>query len=194
MTDRLKYYWNTLTDKYVIQVNYVEIPEGETIPVLVEKKYIVSDDKKNATDYTDDIDKASIFGIVLGGIVIKKLRAECKDLPNLQFDLVSLGNAHFIDTITKGTIAPFNNFVKGPIDFASDDLHKKYLEIPSVLGTGVAAKMDTDKKTMQEWLEVHVKNEETKKLIEKEFEGGQYKGFPIKVRVIVPMVPQKKAA
>jgi hypothetical protein len=96
MLDTLKQYYKTATDKYFIAMNYVENKE------LIERQLIIYKEGEEGVDYTQDPAKATIFGFVLGSLVVSELRSKCKDLPNLQFDLVSVGDAMFIHDVTGG--------------------------------------------------------------------------------------------
>jgi hypothetical protein len=94
--DTLKKYYDALTDKYLISMSYVE---GKPVPEQIEKKYIIYNDKDGSMDYTQDPAAATIFGFILGTLIVATLKKECKDLPNLQFDLQALANAEFIKDV-----------------------------------------------------------------------------------------------
>lgn len=99
--DKIKQYLNTVTDKYLISMSYVE---GKPIPTTLEKKYIIYNDQDGSMDYTKDPAAATCFGYILGNLVVISLRKECKDLPNLQFDLITVKDAGFINDVTKEPI------------------------------------------------------------------------------------------
>lgn len=96
MLDTLKQYYKIATDKYFVAVNYVENK------VLIERQLLIYKEGEEGVDYTKDPAQATVFGFVLGSLVVSELRSKCKDLPNLQFDLISVGDAMFIHDVTGG--------------------------------------------------------------------------------------------
>lgn len=181
MLNRLKYYWYLLKDCYYITVDYVEpskVPGG--IGTSIEKQYIIYN-KDESIDYTKDLQKATAFGLILGGIIIKKLRDECKDLPNLQFSLISVGSANFVDSVANGAAYAFkSDLKKEPIDLAAQELDQVLIKNPNVWGVVSAGRIDTEKKTHQKWIKIIVKSADQIPLFQKQF-GDKYKDFPLEI-------------
>ncbi len=187
MIEKLKYYYKTLVDHYLIEIDYVEAKTPGEIPVSIEKKYIVYG-KDESVDYTTSFKDATVFGIVLGGIIVNRLKNENKLFPNLQFALISLNDASFVDTIVSGSEVAFNNMAKTKIDFAADEILEKVLGIPGVWGGGAIRSINAQKGTDIQFIEIQVKDAATEKqvtdIIEKmagKTMPGYYKEFPYKI-------------
>lgn len=190
MLDKIKYYWHVATDKYLVEMAYVEKIEG--VNTIVEKKYIIYNDNDGSMDYTTDPKQATCFGFVLGTLVVKSLIKECKDLPNLQFWLVSVKDAMFIDTIQNGSAVSFKSDKKEAIDFAAEELVKKYVgKNPNVIGIGSGHKIDTEKKIHDKWIIIHVKDLSTVSELKKDFPEGKFKEFNVKIEVAPTPTEQK---
>lgn len=103
MLDKVKYYLKALRDSYLIQIDYVELGKNPgDVPVSKFKQYIILN-KDESIDYTTDIKSATLFSLALGSLIINKLKSNAKETPNLQFSLISIGDANFVDTITSGS-------------------------------------------------------------------------------------------
>lgn len=187
MLDKLKYYWHTATDHYFVQVDYVNTGKPGDIPVSIDKQYIILN-KDESIDYTNDAKQATPFKIILGGIIVKKLRAECKDMPNLQFSLVSVGDAKFIDTIFNGAEVSYAT-KKEPIDFAAQDLNNLLKGNKGVLSVHSLHTLDAVNKTHTSVIIIDVADTETYLAMGKMFPDGSFKTFPVKtLEQIKPLI------
>lgn len=180
--DKIKYYWHVSTDKYFIQVDYVERQPGK-VPVSLEKQYIIYNDKDGSMDYSNDPHKATCFGFVLGGLVVRELRKKCQDLPNLDFGLVSCTDAILVNTIQTGAKSNFEGPTKGPIDFAVEEIAPELMKVPGVNGVGTVTVLNTKKQEFSSFIGISVNDEATKAEIEKRYPNSMYKNFPVKIGI-----------
>lgn len=190
MFEKAKYYWHVATDKYFIEVAYIEpIPDNVKYvmpPAPLEKKFIIY--QNDEVDYTEDPTKATCFGFLLGMLITNRLRAECKDLPNLHFSMISVNDTMFIHTVQNGSAVAFQS-KKEAIDFAGEEVAQKYMGEPGVYGIGSITQINTEKKEKNQFIAIDVRDEETLNRMQAKFPGGTYKGFAVKIQVR----PQTKA-
>ena len=98
---KIKETFHAVKDKYYVEVSYVEIA-GKAIPELLDKDYIIYDAATLATDFTKDPEKATCFDYTMGALIVSRLKAEFLWDPNIQANMVSVADAHFINDITGG--------------------------------------------------------------------------------------------
>lgn len=99
----LNRFWNTLNNKYLIEICYLEKQSPDDIPVGKDHQYLIVNDASTVTDFTTNPHLATVFGFVLGVIITKGLNKSIKtDCPNLMASMVSVSDVNFINEVTQG--------------------------------------------------------------------------------------------
>jgi hypothetical protein len=105
--DDIKQTFSALQQKYFLEISYVE-NSNQSIPVLLEKNYVVYDFNTLENDFTADIKKATCFDFTLGTLILSQLKKMVLGDPNIQVSLVSIDDAIFIDKISGHIDTAFN--------------------------------------------------------------------------------------
>lgn len=93
----------TLSQKYFLQITYVTIPQKDDLaPVQIKSFYLNYDQTTGKSKVVEDIKDATCIDFTLGALIIKKLREQVQD-KQLQYDLISCGDAALMDQIQNKT-------------------------------------------------------------------------------------------
>lgn len=192
MLSKIKYYYNIVSDKYFVEILYLQKKPGETIPWVASKEYLIYNDKDSSIDYTKDVNRATCFGFIMGSLIVKKLNKENANYPDLKASMVSAADAMFIETVTGGAAVGYQKTEKTAVDFAAESLVKELKGFPGLYAICTDTEMNTVKKTILSVIELYVKDEQTKKKLEEKYSDHLYKKFPIKIIVGNVPTPNKK--
>jgi hypothetical protein len=100
MFNKLKYLLNALCSKYLIEVAFVKIDPPNSVPELIESKYVQYNEATGVIDFVDEAN-ASVFGYILGSTLCKKLQKTVQT-NTIQISLVSVNDRQMINYIQNG--------------------------------------------------------------------------------------------
>lgn len=157
---------HAVNDKYYVEVSYVETA-GKAIPELLDKDYVIYDSTSLATDFTKDPKKATAFDYTMGALIVSGLKKEFLGDPNIQANMVSVVDAHFINDIfgsVKNAIdSALSPQEKAALTVAAEkakDLNDKISRLEGLIGIGAVITMDKGAKVPV--IEINVANIESK--------------------------------
>ncbi len=150
---KIKETFHAVKDKYYVEVSYVETA-GKAIPELLDKDYIVYDAVSLATDFTKDPKKATCFDFTMGTLIVSRLKNEFLGDPNIQCNMISVADAHFINDVT-GTVKDAMDSALTPQEKAqltvaeekAKELHDKISRVEGLINVGAVITLGNGSKT-----------------------------------------------
>lgn len=163
---KIKETFYAVKDKYYVEVSYVET-SGKAIPELLDKDYVIYDSDSLATDFTKDPKKATAFDYTMGALIVSRLKKEFLGDLNIQANMISVADAHFINDITGAVKNAMNSALspqeKAALTMAEEkakDLHDKISRLEGLIGIGAVITTETGSKVPV--IEINVANIESK--------------------------------
>lgn len=209
IVQKIKDAFATIGDQYYIEVAYVETPVGSSVPVLLEKDYLVFDGKNWETDFSKDPNKATPFDYAMGVLIQNKLKTQFLGDPNIQVSMITVADAHFVDDVLGGiksamdaSLSPDEQIKFKEAQDKSVELHDKISRLEGLISVGPIVTLGTGKKVPA--IEINVANIESKSklftlksddeplpfIVQNSTTGENfYKGIPVNII----MMPLKKS-
>lgn len=163
---KIKETLHAIKDKYYVEISYVE-KSGKAIPELLDKHYVIYNVETLETDFTKDPKKATCFDYTIGALIVSKLKAEFLADPNMEANLVSVADAHFINDITGAVksamdvaLSPFEQAALKVAEEKTKELHDKISRLEGLIGVGTVVNTENGVKTPV--IEINVANIESK--------------------------------